>query len=352
MKESLSLENIKKLDKSGMLGVLSDFPQQCRQAYSIAQSSKVLFKNNGFKRIVFAGVGGSAIGADLVRSYLYFESSVPIAVVREYDLPAYVDSATLVFVSSYSGNTEETLNAYKQAKEKGASVIVISSGGKLKESALSDSVTFIEIPKGLPPRCALGFLSIIPLCLLSKLGIAKDVELSVNQTVRVLEELKDDNLNPHIGNKDNIAKHIAAKLYNKFTVVYSSSIYFDVVATRFKGQLNENSKALASAQVFPEVCHNEIMGWQNPAKLLNNCAAVIFRDKDMPSRITKRMDIVKEMLTKDGVVNLDVWSRGEGLLSRIFSLIYIGDFASFYLAILYGVDPAPADRITYIKNRL
>lgn len=352
MKRSLGLANIKKFDKSNMLSLLLDFPLQCRQAYDIAKINQALFEKKNFTKIVFAGLGGSAIGADLVRSYLYFESKIPICVCREYELPAYVDNSTLVFILSYSGNTEETLSTYQQAKEKGAALILISSDGILKEYAQRDKLPFIEIPQGLPPRCALGYLSIIPLVALNKLDIIKDIGASISEMVEALEELKNKNLNPYIGQKDNIAKYIADKLFNKFAIIYSSSIYFDVAVTRLRGQLNENSKSLASTHVFPEMNHNEIVGWQNPKKLFKNFVVLMLRDKNIHPRLTTRMDITGDILKEEGVRVFEIWSRGQTLLSRIFSLIYIGDFISFYLAIVYGIDPTPVDRVTYLKKRL
>ena len=352
MKGSLSLENIKRIDRSNMLGLLLDFPLQFRTAQDLAKTVEILFEKRDFNKIVFAGLGGSAIGADLVKSYLYSQSKLPIIVYREYELPAYIDSSTLVFISSYSGNTEETISAYNQAKEKGASMILVSSDGRLKEYAQNDNITFIQIPGGLPPRCALGYLSIIPLCVLEKLGLIKDVSYSIHQAFEILEDLNKSKLNPHIGEKDNIAKFIARKLFNKLAIIYSASMHFDVAAMRLRCQLNENAKALASSHVFPEMNHNEIMGWQNPKKLLKNFLILLFRDKHMHPRLVKRMDITSDILRKEGVELIDIWSRGEDLLSRIFSLIYIGDFISFYLAILYGIDPTPVDKITYLKNEL
>ena len=352
MKVALSAANLKKLDKSNMLDLLLDFPQQCRNAAAIAANARMDFQKRDFNKIVFSGLGGSAIGGDVVRSYLYFEAKIPILVLREYQLSGYVDSLTLVFAASYSGNTEETLSAYQEAKEKGATIIAVSSGGKLKESAQKDGFTFVEIPKGLPPRCALGYLSILPLCLLSRLGLAKDVGPYVNKMAQVLEDLKNNNLNPRIGQKDNIAKYIAAKIVNKIPVIYAPSVHFDVCATRFRGQIAENSKALASSHVFPEMNHNEIVGWQNTKKLFKNLIVIMLRDKDAHPRVNKRMDITKDILKKEGISVLEIHSRGEDLLSRMFSLIYIGDFISYYLAILYGIDPAPVDRVTYLKNEL
>lgn len=352
MKKSLTFENLKRLDKSDMLDLLLDFSSQCQAAKAIAENAKILLEKKDFNKIAFVGMGGSAVGGDLVRSYLYSECKVPVLVLREYELPAYVDNSTLLFVSSYSGNTEETLSAYTGAKERGCSLIVVSSGGKLKECAVRDNLTFIEIPANLPPRCALGYLSIIPLGILARLGLIKDISPLVNQAVRVLEELKDKSLNPRIGQNDNIAKSIALKLFNKFAVIYSASAHFDVCATRFRSQLAENAKALSSSHLFPEMNHNEIMGWQNPEKIFKNFAAVFLRDKEMHPRVAKRMDITGAILDKEGVKIIEISSRGDSLLSRILSLIYIGDFVSYYLAILYGIDPTPVERVTYLKNKL
>lgn len=348
----MNLKAIQKLDKAGMLGFLLDFPEQCRCAFRIAKEARILFTCRDFRNIVFAGLGGSAIGADLVRSYLYFGSRLPIAVAREYELPAYVDAASLVFVSSYSGNTEETLSAYTQAKEKSAFIITVSSGGKLKDFALKDGITFIEIPKGIPPRAALGYSSIILLGLLAKLRLINSIDYSVVEMVKVLEDLRDKNLKPAIAQKDNISKYIAAKLFNKLTFIYSSSVHFDAVATRFRGQLSENSKALALTHVFPEMNHNEIVGWENPKKLFKDFVVVMLRDKLMHQRVAMRMDITREVIKKEGVAVLEIWSRGRDLLARMFSLIYIGDFISFYLAILYGIDPTPVDKVNYLKLKL
>ncbi len=352
MRKSLNLANIKKLDKSDMLGLLMDFPLQCRTAKDIAGGAKILFDKRNFNAIAFAGLGGSAIGADLARSYLYFESRLPISVFREYELPGYINDSTLVFLSSYSGNTEETLSAYAKAKEKGSTIICISSGGKLKEYAKDDNITFIEVPAGLPPRCALGYLSIIPLCIMSHLGLIKEVGPFINQMALELDNLKNKNLSCHIGQKDNIAKYIASKLYNKLAIIYSSSIHFDVCVMRLRCQLNENSKALASSHLFPEMNHNEIVGWYNPKKLFKDFVVLFLRDKGMHLRTALRMDITRDILKKESVEVLEISSRGEDLLTRIFSLIYIGDFISYYLAILYGIDPTPVERVAYLKNQL
>lgn len=349
---ALNLKTIRQIDKSSMLDLLSDFNLQCLAAYDIAKKSKINFQKRDFKRIVFSGLGGSAIGGDLVKSYLYFESKLPILVFREYNLPAFLDEDTLVFISSYSGNTEETLSAYQEAKARGAHLVCISSDGKLKENCLNDGFSFIEIPAGFPPRCALGYLSIIPLVILERLGIVSSKEEDIKEVISILKDLKNNCLNPQIGQKENIAKYIAKKIFNKFVFIYSTSINFDVAATRLRAELNENAKSLATSHLFPEMNHNEIEGFKNPAKLFKNFIVLLFNDKGIHPRVKKRMEITKEILKKEGLLCIEISSWGESLLSRIFSLIYIGDFISFYLSILYGIDPTPVDRITYLKKRL
>lgn len=350
--KTLNSKRIRQIDKSAMLDLLLDFPLQCLAASDIAKNSNILFKKIDFKKVVFAGLGGSAIGGDLVRSSLYFESKFPIMVFREYDLPSFLDEQTLVFISSYSGNTEETLSAYQQAKEKGASIVVISSDGRLKEYCFNDKITFIEIPPGLPPRSALGYLSIIPLKILEGLDLVSSKQEDIKDVISVLNGLKDKCLNPRIGLKDNIAKYIAHKIFNKFVVIYSASINFDVAVARLRTQLNENAKCLASSHLLPEMNHNEIVGWQNPKRLFKNFIVVLLNDKGIHPRVKKRMEITRQILNKEDIPVLEISSRGNSLLSRIFSLIYIGDFLSFYLAILYGVDPTPVDRITFLKRQL
>lgn len=344
---------IKRLDASRMRDLLGGFPSQCAQAYSLAEKFNLPAGYKRIKNILFTGLGGSAIGADLVKSYLFFESKMPIAVNREYNLPRFVNKDTLVFACSYSGNTEETLSAYKEARLKNAKIICISSGGKLKGFAHQHGVPFITIPSGMPPRTALGFLSIIPLKVLANLGKSRDFGASVRECKDLLDDLRDSKLGIDIKSPKNIAKQLAKDFYNHLVFIYAASIHFDVAAMRMRGQLAENSKALASSHIFPEMNHNEIVGWVNPKKLFKDFRVVILRDKDNHPRTKLRMDITKSILEKDaGVKVIQIFSRGKSLLARILSLIYIGDFTSFYLAILNGIDPTPVERVTYLKGEL
>jgi len=347
-----SAKDIESYDKSGMLGIIETFPEQVMRAKEIGSAftpPKGLIRK--YNNIVCTGLGGSAIGGDIARSYLADSVNIPFLVNRNYALPSFVDENTLVIASSYSGNTEETLSAYKDAKKKNASILVISSGGELSRIAAGDGFAVLTIPSGLPPRCALGY-SFFPLIIaLSKLGLIKDQSSDIAETINVLSELKSE-MAESIPESKNLAKKIAGKLHGRFPVIYAGQDHIDSVATRWRGQIEENAKTLASSHLFPEMCHNEVMGWENPKKLLGESVVVILKDKDDHPRVSKRMSIIEKVIRGEGPDVIEVSSRGKGLLARIFSLVYLADFVSFYLAILNRRDPTSIERIDFLKKEL
>ncbi len=347
------LRQLKSIDKSDMLGLLTEFPKQCAKAKEIGEAFSI--KRDyiaGCNKILFTGLGGSAIGADLIRTYLADEAKLPIFVNRNYTLPNFVSGDTLVVASSYSGNTEETISAYADAKRRGARLIAITSGGQLADMARADNIPLLAIPGGLPPRAALGYSFFPSLALLSKIGIASDKSGEIDSAIRLMDELGEDKIGPKAAAKDNLAKTLARRLYGKFPIIYGGQDHIDSVVIRWRGQLAENSKTLASSHVFPEMNHNEIVGWENPKKVFGDLIVLCLRDSLDHPRTKKRMDITRRIIEKDGVEYIEVESIGRSLLERIFSLIYIGDFVSFYLAALNNVDPTPVDRVTYLKKEL
>lgn len=348
-----SLKVIEKYDKSGMLELIESFPAQCKDAKRIGERFNL---PEGFskhcKNIVCLGLGGSAIGADLARSYIADDAGVPLIINRNYSLPNFVDENTLVIASSYSGDTEEVLSAYRDARARGCEIIVITSGGKLAKLAKEDKVPCLGIPGGLPPRCALGYSFFPLLIVLSKIGIIKNQSAAIDDAIRLLSSLKNSRLGYKVKHNDNPAKKIAVQIYGRLPFVYGGADHVDSVVTRWRGQLAENSKTLASSHIFPEMNHNEIVGWENPKSILAKSAVIILRDAADHPRTSRRMDITKSILKKSKVKVIEVSSTGRDLLARVFSLIYIGDFVSFYLAILNKVDPTPVDRVTYLKKEL
>jgi glucose/mannose-6-phosphate isomerase len=347
-----NIKEIKYIDRNNMLDLLLGLDEQCRKAKEIGRGFEPRgISTDKIKNIVFTGLGGSAIGADLIRSYIAGEIKLPIIVNRNYTLPNFVNEDTLLFASSYSGNTEETLSAYEVAKEKKAKIIAISSNGILERLAKEDEISFIKIPGGIPPRCALGYSFIPPLLALCKLMFIEDRENEIDEAVKLLGELKLE-LGPGSPPEINIAKRVALMLEHKYPIIYGADDHIDVVTTRWRGELAENSKHLSSSHLFPEMNHNEIVGWDFPTELMKYFAVIFLRDSGDHKRVAKRIDITKEILSRKGIDIVEVFSKGNGLLSRMVSLIYIGDMVSFYLAILNGVDPTPVDRVTYLKNEL
>lgn len=346
-----SYQAIKDIDKSNLGQILLDLPEQCEQAVNIGASVEVPGDWRDFKNVVFAGLGGSAIGGDLIRSYLAGEAKVPITVNRNYGLPEFVNDSSLLFVISYSGNTEETLQAYEEGLRRSCKIVVVTSDGKLARMAQRDKLPLVIIPFGLPPRAALGYLFFPALIVLSKIGVVTDKSNQIEEAIGLLKR-QGQQLGPEVKIKDNQAKALALSIQGRFPLIYGSNDFFDVVTIRWRTQLAENSKHLSSSHLFPELTHNEIVGWVNPKNLIRDFVVIILRDKADHPRIAKRMDITSGIIKERAANVIEVWSEGDGLLARIYSLVYIGDFTSFYLAILNGVDPTPVERIDFLKREL
>jgi glucose/mannose-6-phosphate isomerase len=332
--------------------LIVDFPAQLEYALKI--SKKVDLKKinpEKIENIVVAGMGGSAIGGDLVRSYLAEEINLPFFVCKNYTLPKFVSQESLVFVSSYSGNTEETLSAYQDAKKRKAQIISICTSGKLNEFTLKDGFPLVEIPKGLPPRAALGYGFGPILLILSHLKLIKNKVNEIRKTIEFLSK----NVTQYKMEKnssENKAKELALKLHHKLPIIYASVDFFDAVAYRWKCQICENSKMLAYSNIFPEFNHNELVGWNILNGWEDKLIVIMLKDRGDHPRIKRRIQIVKEILLDKKICVIEVESKGENLLSRILSLIQLGDFVSFYLAILNRVNPTPVEVIDYLKGEL
>ncbi len=319
------------IDNSNMLKVIEDFPHQCRTALELAKGMTVSGKINN---IIVAGMGGSAVGGDLLRLYLH-DLKMPVTTIRDYKLPNYVNENTLVFAVSYSGNTEETLAAYEDALRKKAKIIAVTSGGKLGDI----SKKTIKIPKGLQPRAALGYLFFPVLGVLVNSGIVKENPSEISEMLDILSQKEDFR---QFGEK------LAKKIGQKTPLIYASE-QFGAVVYRWKTQFNENSKASAFSHVFSEMNHNEIVSYQSMSR--DKFLAIIIRDNFDDERIKKRMDITKEIISQK--VNVEeVYTKGTYLLSRLFSGLHYADFASYYLAVQNNIDPTPVHVIENLKKKL
>jgi len=347
----LNYEELKKADSSGMLAALERLPVQCGSACRDLAGSIVLPDIQAVSNIVITGLGGSAIGGDLLRVYTADKIPVPVTVNRDYTLPGFVGPDTLVLAVSYSGNTEETLSAYEEARRRGASIVAITTGGRLGELAREHGFPVIGVPAGIMPRSAIGYLFIPALMILHRLGLLSDPAGDIMRMAGHIEEVR-ERLGPAIPEEKNLAKQIALKLYNKIPVIWGAAGATEAVAQRWKGQINENAKAPAYWNVFPELNHNEIVGFQFPAEILKKIHVIMLRDGQDHPRVQKRIEITKRIIS--GAVDgyTEVWATGDNLLARLFSLIYTGDYASLYLAALYGADPGPVRVIDYLKKEL
>jgi glucose/mannose-6-phosphate isomerase len=346
------IKTIGKIDRFKMRDILAEFSEQCRIGFQLGKAFCFTIDLSSIKNIIFCGMGGSAIGAEILNYYLRKEIKMAIYLNRDYSLPGFVDKHCLVIVISYSGNTEETIYAYSEAKKRQAKIIVLTSGGQLENLSRKDNCPYLLVPKGLPPRAALGFLFFSILAIFFQIHLVANKYEEVKETVSVLERLKRRYLDVDVTERSNLAKRIAQRIFNKFCVIYAANEHLAGVVTRWRSQLAENSKMLSSSHLFPEVSHNEIVGWQHPQKLWKRFIVIILRDKEDRIQVKKRIDISKKILQREGIEIEEIWSCGENLLARIFSLIYIGDFVSFYLAVLNGEDPTPIKRIDYLKKRL
>ena len=342
---------IKKFDKSNMFEVLKNFPEQVKEAVSISEKSD--FKNfdkKGIKNIIITGLGGSAIGGDLIRSYTQYEIKVPVFVNRNYTLPEFAGKDTLVIVSSYSGNTEETTTAYKQAIKNKCKIICITSGGEVEKIAKKNKNKYIKIPGGLQPRCALGFSFFVLIGIFVKLGFIKDKSKEIKGTIEILENSVSEYVDLSV--ETNSALKLAVDLKGKLPVIYSSMDILDVVNLRWRGQISENAKILAYGNLYPEMNHNELVGWKLNEDILKKVIVIFLKDAGDNSRIKLRMNITSEIIEKYADNIIDLESDGKNKLERIFDLIYLGDWVSFYLAILNEVDPTPVNAINFLKEKL
>ena len=318
-------------DKSNMLEVLDNFPKQCKDALTLA---KGMTAKGEITSVVICGMGGSAIGGDLLKVYAN-SIKLPVFTIRDYKVPEFVDNYTLVFAVSYSGNTEETLSAFHDAKSKRANIIAVTSGGELSKSAEK----VIRIPSGLQPRAAIGYLFFPMLGVLYNSNLIDVKNTDLNETLSLLnskEEIKAK------------AELIAKKIQGKIPLIYSSEL-LKPIAYRWQTQINENAKCPAFHSAFSEMNHNEINAVR--AMERNKFLAILLRDENDHPKIKKRMDVCKKIMERFIDVE-EVQIKGSSLLARMFYTIYLGDYASYYLALRERVDPTPVEIIEWMKKQL
>ena len=342
-------EKINLIDHSCMLGDLAKTPDYCRDA--IKRAKKIIVpKCLNPKNIVVVGMGGSAIGGEILQSWLRDELSIPIDVCKDYILPAYVNKDTLVFVNSYSGNTEETLTAFMSATQRKCTIMSITSGGQLEEFCKKLQVPYVKVPSGLQPRVAISYMFFPIPILLEKLGILTNIEAELEETINVLENVGKANA-PDVPVEANLAKQLATKLVNTIPVIYGFRQYSSV-AHRLKVQFNENSKLHSKFDVFPELNHNETVGYEAPDAINKKHSVILIRDPSEPTEIRSRIETTTDLVFKRAKNVLEIDANGKAKLAKMFSVLFTGDFASVYLAILQNIDPTPVKIIDLVKSEL
>lgn len=339
---------IRKIDKSEMLSFCVEAARHYRDAAEL--SGKVKIKYRRPKTIIVAGMGGSAIGGELLKDWAKDSVRTPIEVCRDYNLPAYADENTLLFATSYSGETEETLSVFLEALKRKCMTITISSGGTLQRFAQELDVPHLLVPSGMAPRATLPYLFIPLPRILQKIGIAPSMQKEYSETVRILKQIGEEN-SPEIPSASNPSKTLATEIQGTIPTIYGFGFY-RAVAQRFKTQINENSKNPAKWEYLPELNHNEIVGWEEAKEFAKYFSVIFIRDKAEPREIKLRIETTRELISRTLTGLFEVWSKGKSKLARMTSVICTGDFTSVYLAVLRGIDPTPVRSIDFLKRRL
>jgi glucose/mannose-6-phosphate isomerase len=324
-----------------MKNLVAGFSGQLKEAVEIGKKAKLTKAGKNPEHVLICGLGGSGIGGSIVSELVASEAKVPVIVSKGYFIPAFVSESSLVIISSYSGNTEETLFCLEQALERKAKIVCISSGGKVSEIAHTRNLDLITVPGGMPPRACLGY-SLTQLLFIMHFHqlISTDPAVEIGSAIRLLDT-----------EEEAIRKEaalISQKLMGKLPVIYCTT-YYEGIAIRFRQQLNENSKVLCWHQVIPEMNHNELVGWREKNE---NIAVILFRDKDEYERNNARIEINKSVISQYTPNITEIWSKGKSILEKSIYFIHLGDWISVDLAEKRGYDANEINVINQLKTHL
>ncbi len=324
-----------------MKELIQNFPLQLEEAIAIGKKYKSALPKSGYANVVVSGLGGSGIGADLVREYVAPHLSVPFIVSKDYVIPNFINSNTLFIASSYSGNTEETLESIKVAIRKKAKIVCVTSGGKLAEIAKKNKFDLILIPGGNPPRACLGYSFVQQLFILKNAGLLKiNFEKELLASISLLR--KDEK------SIKKEAEKIAKNIFDKTPVIYAIDGNA-AVAVRFRQQVNENGKQLCWHHIIPEMNHNELVGWRTKDEKL---AVIIFRNETDNKRSQARVELNKKIIKEYTKTIIEIWSKGNSYLERAMYLIHLGDWISWNLSELRNFDCTEVKVIDWLKGEL
>ena len=338
------------LDPSDMLSHIVGLPEQLQKAWELGLSLK-LPSMQPVNRVVVAGMGGSAIGADLLASYLSDKATVPVFIQRDYGLPAFAfGKETLVVVSSHSGNTEESLSAFEAASRSKCQIVVVTTGGRALDEAQSLGVPVWSFVHKGQPRAAVGFSFGLLLALFVRLGLISDLSQEVNKTVKLMQELRKE-IAVESPIKNNPAKRLAGQLVGRHVTVFGSG-FMAPVARRWKCQINEVAKAIASFEILPEADHNTLSGICHPQGELDKEIAIFLQASCDQVRNQKRVIETRQIMMTEGLNTDLINAKGDNRLEQMWTSILYGDFVSYYLAMQYEVDPTAIEPIWALKEAM
>jgi glucose/mannose-6-phosphate isomerase len=341
---------LRSVDPDDMGARISELPTQCRDAKEVASQCILPEEYAESDAIVILGLGGSAIGGDLVKTLVEGECRVPIFVNRQYDLPAFVGEKTLVIASSYSGNTEETLSAFREALDRGARPLAMTTGGELARMCRDQNLPLVAFDYQAQPRAALGYSLVMLLQVLHQLGYVSDVSADLREAIEAMEAQQAE-IGIEVPEERNAAKQLARRLEGRVPVIYAGG-HLAKVARRWKCQFNENSKGWAVWEELSELNHNAVVGYEFPATMASVGHVVMLSSDLYSPRLRLRMEVTGEILNDKGIPQETLEARGRSSLSQVMWSIHFGDYVSYYLAALRGVDPTPVKTIAYLKERL
>lgn len=322
-----------------MKNFLEKLDAQILEGISIGRKFNAPNWGKAVSKVIFCGMGGSAIGGDILRILVVTYKPMIFKVQRTGKLPAWVDSSTLVVFSSYSGNTPEVLQNVAAARKAGAKILILSSGGKLALIAAKNKIPYLQVPGGLPPRCAIGYLTFSLVPVFGKWGWLKFTDGDVWEIIRTVR-----------GVSHSRAKVLAKRLYGRSVHFYGFSFFAEPVLTRWRAQFAENAKTLASSHLIPEMLHNEIEGWKYPPAIIKKSSAVFFSDQFDPLWLRRKIQAAQKTIKRAGADVLEIKSDGHSLVARLFFLLVLADWVSYELAVLNKVDPVSIPVIESLKK--
>ena len=343
------LEQMQSVDVRNMLRLINELPEQYETAMGVARSfvaEPLLTKPNV---VLISGIGDSAVAADMAAAALAEETDVPIVTDHGGRLPKYVGEESLVFMVDYSGKSQLTLRNCREARLRGARVICVTTGGDLRDAAAKDGIDTIKIMPGQPSRTAVGYLFAPLVVAIEQLGLATGAAEKLSHAVRLLKNVR-ESFRFESPTARNRAKQVAQGLCGKMVAIYGGGDYRKAVAARWKNLINTNSKALAFTGTYSNAAESEISGWETAERQCKEFAIVFLRDSSDKSELTDLVDVTKELLERFEII--DVQMTGATTVEKLLYGTYLGDYVSYYLALLYGVDPTRTRNIAHVQARL